>query len=278
MRSPFFRILAILLWLFLGYFYWDTTNKCCDSSSSSKSDDSSLIIDNNAENNTAKNTIAIEPLTFNYNQDDVVLGEKWEDYKADLIKGLKDGERLEIVGKYSADEKTVGKFANMGEARADKTREALGLTEDQVLVRGELSSNDLDKENPFNAVSFRNIGKPKSVEKSIDNKTIIRFPSNSTQRVKNKAIEDYLDQLAVRVSKSGERVRLAGHTDSDGSPESNIILGQQRADIIKEYLVRKGVSAAKIITSSKGETQPIASNSTNSGKAENRRTELEIIK
>jgi len=53
-------------------------------------------------------------------------------------------------------------------------------------------------------------------------------------------------------------------------------LGQRRADVIKNYLISKGVSRANIIASSKGETSPRADNSTASGKAENRRTELQI--
>ncbi|MCL4165843.1 UNVERIFIED_CONTAM: hypothetical protein GTU68_047178, partial [Idotea baltica] len=91
-------------------------------------------------------------------------------------------------------------------------------------------------------------------------------------------VENYLDDVADRVKKSGERVRLTGHTDSFGDDASNQRLGQNRADIIKRYLVSKGVASSKILTASKGESSPLTTNATKAGRAENRRTELQIIK
>ena len=73
-------------------------------------------------------------------------------------------------------------------------------------------------------------------------------------------------------------MRLTGHTDNIGSDASNKVLGQRRADIIKNYLIQKGVDASKIQTSSQGESAPVATNDTENGRAQNRRVELQIIK
>jgi len=70
---------------------------------------------------------------------------------------------------------------------------------------------------------------------------------------------------------------VAGHTDAIGSAESNLRLSQSRADAVKSYLTKKGVSESQIRTEAFGETQPIDTNDTAQGRQNNRRVEMEII-
>lgn len=70
------------------------------------------------------------------------------------------------------------------------------------------------------------------------------------------------------------RIRLEGHTDSVGSAAYNKDLSQRRADSVKSYLVNKGFSGDNIKTIGYGEEQPVASNDTAEGRAQNRRVEL----
>lgn len=219
------------------------------------------------------------PILFDYKSSKAQLGSGWANYKESLLGRLKGDDKMEITGYYTKDESTPAGFNNMGEARADAARIALGLDKERALLKGVVSAKEVDKENKFEGVNFKTISaKPSSIEETIDDKTIIRFPYNSTNKLSDATVEAYLDKVAVRVKNSGERVRLVGFTDSDGSSEYNLSLGKKRAEIIKSYLVGKGVSSSKILTSSKGEASPVASNSTNAGKAQNRRTELQIIK
>lgn len=67
-----------------------------------------------------------------------------------------------------------------------------------------------------------------------------------------------------------------GHTDSAWSDESNMRLGKKRAEFTKRKLLKYKVDRAKIKTISKGKTDPIATNKTENGKAQNRRTEVII--
>ena len=67
---------------------------------------------------------------------------------------------------------------------------------------------------------------------------------------------------------------MVGHTDSTGSDAINNPLSQRRADAAKAYLVSQGVAASRIATSGAGSTQPIASNATVDGRAQNRRVEI----
>jgi outer membrane protein OmpA-like peptidoglycan-associated protein len=71
------------------------------------------------------------------------------------------------------------------------------------------------------------------------------------------------------------KIKVIGHTDSDGSEEANLKLSQKRAEAIKTYLITNfNVASSRISTEGKGESQPIASNSTSEGKAKNRRVEF----
>ena len=72
------------------------------------------------------------------------------------------------------------------------------------------------------------------------------------------------------------RVRIAGYADARGPAAANIALGKARADAVKAGLVAQGIDAARIETVSGGETDPVDTNATASGQAENRRTELVV--
>jgi OOP family OmpA-OmpF porin len=74
-----------------------------------------------------------------------------------------------------------------------------------------------------------------------------------------------------------KRVRLSAHTDSVGSEPYNDALSQRRADSVRAYLVSRGIDASRIEARGFGESSPIADNSTDEGRAQNRRVELEPI-
>ncbi|MDD2944308.1 MAG: OmpA family protein [Acinetobacter sp.] len=71
-------------------------------------------------------------------------------------------------------------------------------------------------------------------------------------------------------------VEIVGHTDSTGSVKYNKKLGLKRANSVKKWLVKQGVDPKRILTSSKGESKPIATNKTKAGRAKNRRAVVVI--
>jgi len=71
-----------------------------------------------------------------------------------------------------------------------------------------------------------------------------------------------------------QRVLIEGHTDSDGSNEYNLQLSRLRSESVRSVLVAGGVSPDRLEAQGYGETQPIATNATSAGKAQNRRVEL----
>jgi outer membrane protein OmpA-like peptidoglycan-associated protein len=72
-------------------------------------------------------------------------------------------------------------------------------------------------------------------------------------------------------------VDVIGHTDSTGSDAYNMTLSQRRADSVATYLSSNGVLRARIATQGMGESQPIASNDSETGRAQNRRVEIKLV-
>lgn len=84
-----------------------------------------------------------------------------------------------------------------------------------------------------------------------------------------------LNDAAKAIKATTGKVLIIGHTDSDGAEEANLKLSQGRADAVKNALVKEfGIDASRLTTEGKGETQPITSNNTAAGKAQNRRVEF----
>jgi len=87
-----------------------------------------------------------------------------------------------------------------------------------------------------------------------------------------------LDGLATLLQQRPDwSVILKGYTDSSGNAEKNLQLSKDRAFAVKTYLVNKGVSASVIQTFGYGAADPVATNSTAAGRAQNRRVEIELF-
>jgi OOP family OmpA-OmpF porin len=87
-----------------------------------------------------------------------------------------------------------------------------------------------------------------------------------------------LDQLAQSlVTQPGLELQIAGHTDSLGPASYNLTLSQKRANAVRNYLIAHDVKASRLKAEGFGEFNPIASNETEEGRAQNRRVEFKVI-
>ena len=92
------------------------------------------------------------------------------------------------------------------------------------------------------------------------------------------AFRQTLDQVADVLGRYGQTyVDVYGHTDSVGSDGYNQVLSERRAESVAGYLVAHGVRSERIGTRGFGETQPVASNETDAGRAANRRVEIKLV-
>lgn len=120
--------------------------------------------------------------------------------------------------------------------------------------------------------------KEKSAEAVITQRVTVNFPVNSAkltpeeERVIRSAVGEKSKQFA------GMRIRVEGNTDNTGSRELNINLSKQRAQSVVEFLVREyGFDINRFIVVGNGPDKPVASNDTESGRAQNRRTDFEFV-
>ncbi len=111
---------------------------------------------------------------------------------------------------------------------------------------------------------------------------LLRMPSGITFATDQSAIQPQfratLDQVASTLTEYPKTmIDVLGFTDSTGSEAYNQTLSERRARSVADYLSGQGVQGARIATRGYGEMQPIASNETEDGKAQNRRVEIKIV-
>ena len=87
-----------------------------------------------------------------------------------------------------------------------------------------------------------------------------------------------LESVAKIIMSNTEKVEIWGDTESIGSDKYNKNLSQKRADAVKEFLVKEGCPADRLVTHGYGSERPIESNSTDEGRAKNRRVEMKFLK
>lgn len=111
-----------------------------------------------------------------------------------------------------------------------------------------------------------------NLDELIDGK-VVEFETESFELTETG--QRLLDEISAALELvEAVRVEIAGHTDSRGGDEDNMILSQLRAQAVFDYLVSKGADAGRFDVIGYGETQPIADNDTDSGRARNRRIQF----
>ena len=120
-----------------------------------------------------------------------------------------------------------------------------------------------------------------SVTRDGDN-IILNMPGNLTFDTDSTTVKPSFRPVLDAVSEvlkeyKSTMIQVAGHTDSTGGDKYNLMLSQQRAQSVANILSGFGVEQVRLDTVGFGETQPIASNSTASGREQNRRVELTLL-
>lgn len=104
----------------------------------------------------------------------------------------------------------------------------------------------------------------------------VSFPTN--QYAILPSFYEVLDSVALVFNEFKKtRIKVSGHTDSQGSDSYNQTLSEKRADSVMQYFVSKGIARGRMSAYGYGERYPIASNDTPEGRSLNRRVELEIL-
>jgi OOP family OmpA-OmpF porin len=86
-----------------------------------------------------------------------------------------------------------------------------------------------------------------------------------------------LQRIADYVRVYGYKVRLAGHTDNIGDDQANMLLSRNRAQAVRQQLIEYGCPAESIQAYGYGETKPVDTNDTETGRQNNRRVEITLM-
>jgi OOP family OmpA-OmpF porin len=298
MSKQVFYILGILITILLGALLYN--NLCCQNCCNDNIKNTVLIKKDCKElgnhnrfrlNGTDFNYSCNENFNFLYNDfnsvkpihDSINIG-------INLLKyffNKNPNQKLHIVGYALRSEKNTSIFSNLGTARANDVKNyfvSKGIATDHLETSGEVRDTlKISNDTILGAVSFRinakkldsnvsNIEWDSVKQKINSNPLILYFNTNQTkiylageERQKIADLSNYLNHV------SNAKISCVGHSDNVGNRDRNIKLGQNRADFAKEYLIRTGVSADKIVSSSKGPDEPISDNNSTEGKAKNRR-------
>jgi outer membrane protein OmpA-like peptidoglycan-associated protein len=113
----------------------------------------------------------------------------------------------------------------------------------------------------------------------IDDKIIVYFQTASINMIETADNQLYFVALQKYLATNPNAiVSLTGHTDNTGVADQNLVYGKNRAENVKNILISRGIKATQIETETKGQTEPLADNSTDDGKGKNRRCEVVVKK
>lgn len=199
---------------------------------------------------------------------------------------------VDLTGFYKSDEANNSAYPNLGIARANSVKNYLvlhGVPSKQIDTYGKLN----DAINPdanntlYGPIKFNVLTTDASDTSAMDalktacdavraNPLVLHFKTGQASVNLTAEQREKLNNISHCVDKLGVKMQVIGHTDSVGNANNNVVLGQQRANFAKDYLIRNGILESNIETSSKGPHVPIADNATEAGRAENRRTVITI--
>jgi len=261
----------------------------------------------NTHTNSSDNNAEIRPKTISIRYNNTVILDGYEEFEFDSKKVrpalYEDNNRLlddlatyltsnperqmEIIGGFRPSERELksGVFENLGLARANAIRQELvrrGISEDRIGLNYEAEgSEELGRPIQFKLSDLE--GKPEDFTRvmfTFKDMTFsdANFAIDSDVFRPGKQFLLYADSvITFTKSNPNYRIHIIGHTDDDGNDLYNETLGKKRATSARNFLKKMGVKN-KIITSSKGESQPMAPNTTDANKQKNRRVNFVLKK
>ena len=140
---------------------------------------------------------------------------------------------------------------------------------------------DKDDQCPDTMGTVANLGCPEiseAIQKTLNNyaKTILFNTGKAVIKDSSAAVLN--DIIAILKEYPQANFSIEGHTDSVGSAKSNQKLSESRAASVKEYLISNGINANRLSSTGYGESKPLATNMYKSGREQNRRVEINLVK
>ena len=304
MKNLSLAMLAFLLWaafalLFHQYASNSICGDCATSHDKNKSEQSQInqktkideIVEEISEPTfsiMSTNDLSIfnfpKPFSINSKNGEVFVPSESINFKDSVYNYLNvnQDKELLVTAKFLASENNANSEIQFGNDRTQFLKDILvkaGVNPDKIVLKTIPSEFNYDENgNYYDGISmmFQNVSNNRSlkIEEGIANKTL--YSDFAIKEFKpDRKLKAYTIELKNYLAKyPNKKIYVEGHTDSIGN--DNYEFGLDRANNVKNYLISQGISPAIIKVSSKGETEPVASNNTEEGKAKNRRIEITI--
>jgi outer membrane protein OmpA-like peptidoglycan-associated protein len=174
----------------------------------------------------------------------------------------------EVEKSSAASEKHIAEV----ESQVEQTQSQVGQHEQRITELDKATKDALDRAEQAGKLAEGKFNY--SVVLSDDNS---HFPLNGHQlsQEAKQQLDEFVDHL--KNENKNVYIEIQGHTDSTGPSDYNMKLGEERAEAVRLYLNEKGVALNRMATISYGETVPVESNKTRTGRAKNRRVVLIVL-
>jgi outer membrane protein OmpA-like peptidoglycan-associated protein len=292
------NLLLMLITIVAGTYFYVTCCSECGAAAISKPTTEEVII---KDPEATTYPFAIDGNGFSYSTNDnynfnvsshnilMPLSEELTKGISGLQKHLETNENnvVNITGFYTSDEENNTAFPNLGLARANTIKNDLaskGISTAQINTLAKLKDDMIAKDGAYWGAATFDIQEEsqtanddlKALYMRINADPLILYFNtaeasislDAIQRQKVADISRYLDKV------NGAKTNVVSDTDDTGKASTNIKLGQDRANFAKDYLIKNGIASNKIVATSKGQNEQIASNTTEEGK--NRRTVITL--
>lgn len=297
-------LLGILLTIIIGtLLYWWLCCNCCNSESCShKKADKNTVLEQLNVSKATLNPFSVKDGNYaisskdNFNFIDSsfrILEPVSEELKNTVLDlqtyfDEKPSKRIVATGYYTSEETNNSAYPNLGLARANAIKNyfvSQGISSKLIDTKGALKESLIADENkvffgPVHYELFTISGDDEVLKAACEalkeNPLVLYFNTGEAQINLTAAQREKIANISRCVDKLGVKALVVGHTDNVGGATNNDILGQQRADFAKKYLIQNGILGTNIETTSNGSKAPIADNVSEEGRAKNRRTVITI--
>ncbi|WP_299104159.1 OmpA family protein [uncultured Tenacibaculum sp.] len=219
------------------------------------------------------------------NNSRVLFPKQFYYFKDSIFNFLNKNQEKEIIitADYLQGE-TLDNGQDLGIARATYLKNKLvkyGINPKKIIVKSNPSNYTYDMEGFYAdgiKISHQNIhpDKLKTIQNEITNKTLHSHFGNENFNP-DRTLYAYLLEAKSYLNKHpNKKITITGHTDNVGEEKTNEWVSLQRAKNVANYFIQQGIDTSKITTLSKGDSSPIADNTTAQGRAKNRRIEITI--
>ena len=238
------------------------------------------IVEHEDDKNAISTLLANSPIT-SQNNTRVVKPEPTAEELA-LIQAQKEAEEAKARAEEAAriQEAQAIEEAKKSEDEAKRIEEKEQATEELKRAEEEKSKAEDDAKRDEEARAkaeeeAKNIALEKEIKTLIDYEHI-NFELNKAT-LTPKSIHTIEKIVTILNKNPNIKVEIAGHTDSSGNDEQNLILSQKRVDSVKAKLIELQIDSSRLTAVGYGETQPLVSNDTKANRLKNRRVEFKVI-